>query len=83
MPDAFLESDVIPSDVRARAEELLASCDGQSVGAYCDCAGVPIIKEHVADYISQRDGLTTRPENIILQGGASDAIRVNQFHILN
>lgn len=78
MPDMFLKSDVFPSDVRARAEELLASCGGQSVGAYSDSAGVPVIRKHVAEYISQRDGVTTLPENVILQGGASEAIRVNK-----
>ncbi|XP_018495002.1 alanine aminotransferase 1 [Galendromus occidentalis] len=75
MPDMFLQSDVFPSDVRARAEEILKSCGGQSVGAYSDSAGVAVIRNHVAEYISQRDGVKTLPENVILQGGASEAVR--------
>ena len=81
MPDLFLKSDIFPSDVRARAEELLASCGGNSVGAYSDSAGVPLIRKHVAEYISRRDGVTTLPENIILQGGASEAVRVRSGSI--
>ncbi|OQR73242.1 alanine aminotransferase 2-like [Tropilaelaps mercedesae] len=75
LPDQFLDSDVFPTDVRAHAKQILDSCGGHSVGAYSDSAGVMTIKQHVADYISKRDGVDTRPENVVLQGGASEAIR--------
>jgi len=74
-PD-LLHLNVFPSDVKARAEEILKSCRGGSVGAYSDSPGIEIIRRHAADYITQRDnGIAADWRNIMLSAGASEAIR--------
>ena len=54
---------------------MLSYCGGNSVGAYTDSAGIEIIRKHVAEYIKERDGFDSDWQNIILSGGASEAIR--------
>jgi len=73
---SLLKSDAFPADVKARAEELLAGCRGGSVGAYSDSPGIQIIRKHVAEYITLRDGgIPADWRNIMLSAGASEAIR--------
>lgn len=64
-----------PSDVKERAKLLLSYCGGQSVGSYSDSAGVEIIRKHCAEFISQRDGIESSWENIVLSTGASECVR--------
>uniref|UniRef100_A0A2C9K2Y1 alanine transaminase n=1 Tax=Biomphalaria glabrata TaxID=6526 RepID=A0A2C9K2Y1_BIOGL len=64
-----------PDDAKQRADRILNSCGGRSLGAYSDSAGVPVIKEDVAKYIAERDGIPADPLNIYLCGGASEGIR--------
>ena len=45
-------------------------------GAYSDSAGVRVIREDVARYISERDGCPASPDDIFLGTGASDGIKV-------
>ena len=45
-------------------------------GAYSDSAGVRVIREDVADYISERDGFPCNADDIFLSTGASDGIKV-------
>nr|KAG5688722.1 hypothetical protein BaRGS_032057 [Batillaria attramentaria] len=44
-------------------------------GAYSDSAGVRVIREDVARYITERDGFPSDPDNIFLSTGASDGIK--------
>ena len=54
-----------------------AGCGGGSLGAYSDSVGVEVIRRHVAQYIEQRDGgIACDYNNVILSGGASEAIKV-------
>jgi len=65
------------------------------LGSYSDSAGVEVVRQHVADYITQRDGgIATDCGNVFLSNGASTAINVscilnavyisvNQSHILH
>ncbi|KAK0051536.1 alanine aminotransferase 2 [Biomphalaria pfeifferi] len=64
-----------PDDAKQRADRILNSCGGRSLGAYSDSAGVLVIKEDVAKYIAERDGIPADPLNIYLCGGASEGIR--------
>lgn len=73
--NSLLKSNLYPDDVKERVRLLLKYCGGQSVGAYSDSAGVEIIRRHCAEYITNRDGVTSDWRNIVLTTGASDAIR--------
>ncbi|XP_045495795.1 alanine aminotransferase 1 [Colias croceus] len=64
-----------PEDVKQRARDILAACGGQSVGAYTASHGIELIRRHVAEYISKRDGHPSDWNNICLVGGASNGIK--------
>ncbi|CAJ0578025.1 unnamed protein product, partial [Mesorhabditis spiculigera] len=65
-----------PADVLDHARAILEDCGGKSTGAYSNSTGVDIIRKHVAEYITKRDGgIACDPENVILSGGASESIR--------
>ncbi|KAI6180408.1 Alanine transaminase [Aphelenchoides besseyi] len=66
----------VPEDVKEHARTILEGCGGHSAGAYSQSTGVDVIRKHVADFITQRDGgIAANPEDIILSGGASESIR--------
>ncbi|VDP88870.1 unnamed protein product [Echinostoma caproni] len=71
-PDLF-KSSSIPDDAKMRAKRFLDSCGG-SVGVYSQSTGVQIVREDVARYIQNRDGLPANPNNIFLSSGASESI---------
>lgn len=57
---------------------------GGSSGAYTHSQGLPSVRSHVADYISNRDGFPADPKNIFLTAGASPGVQmVIQSIILN
>ncbi|KAF5273290.1 hypothetical protein FQR65_LT04712 [Abscondita terminalis] len=70
----LLDDPLIPSDIKAKAKELLMACQG-SVGCYTDSAGIELIRKHVAQYIETRDGYTSKCSDIVLSNGASEAIK--------
>lgn len=73
---SLLESDAFPSDVKERALTILQNCRGQSIGSYSDCTGMTIVRQQVAKFIQERDGVPSDFENIFLSSGATDALRV-------
>lgn len=64
---------VFPEDVRDRAAHLLE--DIGSLGAYSNSQGSTAIRKSVANFISERDGYASDPNNIFLTGGASAAVQ--------
>ncbi|KAL3185064.1 hypothetical protein MRX96_030948 [Rhipicephalus microplus] len=80
-PD-LMKGDLFPADVKSRAQNILEGCGGKSVGAYSDSAGVEIIRKHVAEYISQRDGVNAKYEDVLLSTGASESVR-SVLNLLN
>ncbi|CAI4230224.1 unnamed protein product [Auanema sp. JU1783] len=73
---SLLESGLYAVDVIEHAKTILSGCGGGSTGAYSQSTGVDVIRKHVAEYISRRDGgIPSDPENVILSGGASESIR--------
>ncbi len=70
LPD-LLDSPSIPQDVKTRAQRVLASCDGKSVGSYGHHLGITAIREDVAAFISRRDGIPADVEEIALTTGAT------------
>ena len=45
-------------------------------GSYSDSLGVRVIREDIAQYITERDGHPSDPNDIFLSTGASDSIKV-------
>ncbi|KAJ3998678.1 transaminase [Lentinula boryana] len=69
---AELAPGVFPDDVAQRAKQLQAEIG--SIGAYSHSQGVPLIREHVAKFIEERDGYPSDPKNIFLTAGASAGV---------
>ncbi|KAH9919892.1 transaminase [Fomitopsis serialis] len=71
-PLVDIVKDKWPADVIARAQELQAEIG--SVGAYSHSKGIPLIRKHVSQFIAERDGYPSDPEDIFLTGGASAGV---------
>ncbi|KAE9398373.1 PLP-dependent transferase [Gymnopus androsaceus JB14] len=69
---AELAPGVFPEDVVQRAKQLQEEIG--SIGAYSHSQGVPLIREHVAKFIEERDGYPSDPKNIFLTAGASAGV---------
>lgn len=74
-PDLLMDDPRFPEDTKERARRVLGACKGGSVGAYSDSFGVPIIREDVAAYISERDGYPCKSSDVFLCTGASAGIK--------
>ncbi|KAK9907475.1 hypothetical protein WJX75_004386 [Coccomyxa subellipsoidea] len=62
------------SDAIARAKQLLTYFPG-GLGAYSDSRGAEGVRKEIAEFITQRDGYPSDPNNIFLADGASPAVR--------
>lgn len=69
---AALEQIYFKSAIK-RAKEISDSV--ASIGAYTHPKGIPLIREHVAQFIERRDGFPSDPEMIFLTDGASEGIK--------
>ena len=67
-PEAF------PSDVLSRAKELLAGSK-HGMGAYSESKGLRFVREAIAAFIRERDGIEADPEAIYLTDGASKGVQ--------
>jgi aspartate/methionine/tyrosine aminotransferase len=61
-------------DIVARVRSIL-SRHPHGTGAYSQSAGIPFIRQAVADFIEQRDGIPARREHVILTDGASKGVQ--------
>jgi len=71
----LLNHDLFPSDVCERVEAILSDTSSRSIGAYTHSQGLSTCRKWVADFISNRDGVESDPENIFLTDGASPGIK--------
>ncbi|KAJ8943756.1 hypothetical protein NQ318_011968 [Aromia moschata] len=71
----LLDDPGFPEDAKQRAKVILEGCRGGSVGSYTDSPGIEVIRRHVAEYITKRDGIPADWQNIVIGNGASDAIK--------
>ncbi len=72
-PELLTRPDVVGSyakDIVERARLVLAK-HPPGTGAYTQSAGMPFVRQAVADFIARRDGIPTRKEWVILTDGAS------------
>ena len=65
---------LFPSDVLATAKAVLKGTK-HGVGAYSESKGVRFIREAVAQFIQERDGIQADPEAIYLTDGASKGVQ--------
>ncbi|GIY94848.1 alanine aminotransferase 2 [Caerostris extrusa] len=72
----LLQSNFFPSDVKQRAVTILENCRGNTIGACSDCAGMKLVRQQVARFIQQRDGIPATYGDIFLSNGATDALRI-------
>jgi aspartate/methionine/tyrosine aminotransferase len=73
LPDLMEHPDaarLFPADIVRRAREILRS-HPHGLGAYTQSPGIPFIREAVAEFITQRDGIPSTRDQIILTDGAS------------
>ncbi|XP_063677595.1 alanine aminotransferase 2-like [Bolinopsis microptera] len=63
------------NDAIQRATEILENVGGQSMGSYTDSPGIVTVRNHVAEYISERDGYPASPDDIFVGTGASSCIK--------
>ena len=63
----------MPPEVRDRANLILAHAPG-GIGAYSASQGIELVRQHVAEYIGQRDGYPTDPNDIFLVNGGSQGV---------
>mmetsp|Transcript_63335 Transcript_63335/g.169333 ORF Transcript_63335/g.169333 Transcript_63335/m.169333 type:complete len:513 (-) Transcript_63335:34-1572(-) len=72
---ATLAPSAYPPDAVARALKFLDNCPG-GTGAYSESQGISCIRQHVADFISKRDGVKASADDIFLSDGASQGVSI-------
>ena len=76
METSLLTKGVFPADVCERAKEILTSCSGGSLGSYTDSRGISHVRESVAKFLSQRDHIQAKSDDVYLVNGASEGIKM-------
>lgn len=66
-------NEIFPPDIIARAKHLHHLMP-HGTGAYTQSAGMPFIKQAVAEFIQKRDGIPTDENQIVLTDGASKGV---------
>lgn len=73
---------IFPSDIIERVKFILKK-HPHGTGAYSQSAGVPFVRQTIADFISERDGIPADKEHIILTDGASKGVQAAITALLN
>ena len=71
-----------PADAVRRARAILEKSP-TGMGAYTHSAGMPFIRQAVADFIKKRDGMPADPNRILLTDGASKGVQSALTLLLN
>lgn len=66
--------DAFPSDVMETAQMILKGSK-YGVGAYSESKGVKVIRDAVAQFIKERDGIEANPDHVFLTDGASKGVQ--------
>jgi aspartate/methionine/tyrosine aminotransferase len=83
-PELLANSDVLahyPKDIIERAKMILVK-HPHGTGAYSQSAGIPFIRQAVAEFISRRDGIPAAKDHIILTDGASKGVQAALITLL-
>ena len=78
-----MNSKEFPLDIKQRVDRLLSACGGKSLGSYTESQGISTIRQDIANYIQQRDGYPSDPNDIYLCNGASDGIKTVMKLLMN
>ncbi|XP_060934096.1 alanine aminotransferase 1-like [Limanda limanda] len=71
----LLKDTSLPVDVRLRAQSLLDSCDGGSVGAYTPSSGLTRVRQSVAEFLTRRDaGAPSHSRDVYISAGSQVAL---------
>jgi alanine transaminase len=73
-PDLLNMPGVFPDDVRERALHYLKGIKDGRAGAYSHSKGHKVFRDQVADFLTERDGIETNPDDIFMTDGASAAV---------
>lgn len=80
--DSPCAAQLYPADVVARARMSMEK-NPNGMGAYTQSAGIPFIRQAVADFIARRDGIQADPNRILLTDGASKGVQAALTLLLN
>ena len=72
--DAPETEKLFPADAVRRARFVLEK-NPTGTGAYTQSAGIPFIRQAVADFITRRDGIPADPNRVLLTDGASKGVQ--------
>lgn len=73
---SFLEEPSYPKDIKEKARRILEATEHFSIGSYTDTLGLRIVRKHVAQFITKRDGYAADPDSIFLTNGGTTGIRI-------
>jgi aspartate/methionine/tyrosine aminotransferase len=74
-------SKIYPKDVIEKAKQILHKLP-EGTGAYTQSAGIPFIRQAIADFIANRDGIPADEKHIVLTDGASKGVQAALFALL-
>ncbi len=83
-PEILSKSDMLhyyPKDIVEKANLFLRN-HPHGTGAYSQSAGIPFIRQAVADFIARRDGIPTDKNRVILTDGASKGVQAAILSLL-
>ena len=72
---------LFPQDLIKKAKAFIQK-NPSGLGAYSQSAGIPFIRQAVADFISKRDGIPADREHVILTDGASKGVNPVIFTLM-
>lgn len=72
---------MIPRDIIERVKTIQQR-NPHGLGAYSQSAGLPFVRQAVADFIKRRDGIESQRDNIILTDGASKGAQSSILSLL-
>jgi len=80
-PELLQSQGLYPEDIINEAKSIL-NRHPHGIGAYTQSTGILFIREAIAKFINERDGIKTDPEHIMLTDGASKGVQSIIYSLL-
>ncbi|XP_026462672.1 alanine aminotransferase 1-like [Ctenocephalides felis] len=58
-----------PTDAKSQAMAIIRSTTSQSLGSFADFRGISVVRQHIAEYIEDRDGIPANVDDIFIVSG--------------